>query len=155
MKIKELPKEIQERIFECQIEQGNKPTNELTLGSNRDGYNFDWSYSTEGLDFWNKINSGNYEIFFARYPKKEAFKERVMVVSNDNINWFQTVVFDNRKERYFAWFGSKTLEDSVPITRVMTWRYAKDIEETEDFKITFGEVAKLVGCNVNKLKIIF
>ena len=153
MKINNLPLEIQKRVFECQKEQGNEPNNEISLGSNRDGKNFDWSYTVEGLNFWNKINDGKYEIFFGKYPKQD-FIEREMMVSNDNVTWFQSVVFDYRKERYLAWFGAKTLEDSIQITRVMPWKFAREIEDFKEVKITVEEIAKLVGCSIENLRII-
>lgn len=72
MLIKNLPKEIQEVVFERQKEQGNEPNIELNLSSGFELGNFDWIATIEGEDFWSKINHVDYSEFYKRYPRSEV-----------------------------------------------------------------------------------
>ena len=72
MLIKDLPKEIQEVVFKRQEEQGNPKHDKLNLNFCKDEGNFDWNITKEGDDFWEEINDGNFDVFYEKYPKKEA-----------------------------------------------------------------------------------
>ena len=73
IEFKDLPVEIQERMLDEQVRQGN-PRNaevfekDITTGSSTGG-GFTWDYSVEGHAFWANIVNGNFAIFYERYPK--------------------------------------------------------------------------------------
>ena len=72
MQIKELPKQIQKKVFEKQIEQGNLPDKELYLIYGKDKGNFDWSNTEEGWYFWDDVIYRKYETFYEKYPKDKT-----------------------------------------------------------------------------------
>lgn len=70
----ELPPEIQNRMFECQEEQGN-PRNSDTFKIRTDTHEseggFLWSKTEEGYGFWYSIVFyRNIDVFYEKYPKK-------------------------------------------------------------------------------------
>jgi hypothetical protein len=73
MDFKNLPVEIQERMLNEQVQQGNPRNAEVfennIIANNRLGA-FNWSESVEGYDFWEEIiQNGNFAIFYEKYPK--------------------------------------------------------------------------------------
>ena len=74
----DLPVEIQERMLDEQVLQGN-PRNADVFANGiyspkREG-GFSWAKSVEGYDFWEKIIvSGNFADFYAKYPKHPRLK---------------------------------------------------------------------------------
>jgi hypothetical protein len=72
MQIKKLPKQIQNKVFEKQIEQGNKPDKETYLIYSKNKGNFDFIGTEEGHDFWREIVKGNYDDFYKKYPKDKT-----------------------------------------------------------------------------------
>ncbi|MBS3739658.1 MAG: hypothetical protein KGY51_11805 [Psychroflexus sp.] len=70
-----LPKEIQEKMLERQLEQGNKidPNvfrEDIYAGKEKKG--FDWNETKEDHKFWWKvIDKENFDVFFEKYPKKK------------------------------------------------------------------------------------
>jgi hypothetical protein len=79
-----LPREIQERMLECQVEQGNKRDadvfrNKIRANKYRGG--FGWSESTEEYDFWQDVlMNKEHNIFFEKYPKKRRLKDAIQEV---------------------------------------------------------------------------
>jgi hypothetical protein len=63
-----LPKEIQERMLECQIEQGNLRNADVFIKeilSTADQGGFYWRDTMEGWDFWAKVLiENNQDLFF-------------------------------------------------------------------------------------------
>lgn len=72
MQIKKLPKQIQKKVFEKQIEQGNLPDKELRVSEGRYFGNFHWAETEEGEDFWKKVSDGYYYDFYEKYPKDKT-----------------------------------------------------------------------------------
>jgi hypothetical protein len=75
MEWKNLPKEIQERMLECQVEQGNKRDEsvfEENINYNKNSGGFHWADTAEGHSFWNRIiYNRDTGLFYGKYPKKE------------------------------------------------------------------------------------
>ena len=74
-KWEELPVEIQERMLQCQEEQGNKKDESVFIRKinefKRDG-GFNWGATKEKSSFWSDvIHDNKFEIFYEYYPKKE------------------------------------------------------------------------------------
>ena len=67
------PREIVERMLECQVEQGN-PRDvsifEVDRCTDQRCKGFTWENTSEGHDFWAKIlMNGRLDTFFKKYPK--------------------------------------------------------------------------------------
>ena len=71
----ELPVEIQEKMFERQIEQkGRKDASvfEIDVSADQRRGGFSFHLTEEGYDFWvDVIFRNNFDIFFQRYPKQQ------------------------------------------------------------------------------------
>jgi len=64
VKWSDLPKEIQERMLECQEEQGNKRDSsvfERSISSDKHRGGFIWSNTSEGHEYWNGILNKYYD----------------------------------------------------------------------------------------------
>lgn len=73
MRIKDLKEQhpaIYKRALECQVEQGNKPNDLLSLVNGVVSGNFEWEKTIEGFDFWKDIDRGNFQVFYDRYPEQ-------------------------------------------------------------------------------------
>ena len=79
-----LPKEIQERMLECQVEQGNPRDADVfreCLDQEETYGGFDWGKSKEGWLFWEEIlDKHKHKIFFEKYPKKSPLKDAIQEV---------------------------------------------------------------------------
>lgn len=78
IQFKDLPVEIQERMLDEQVRQGNPRNAEVfernTSASSHEG-GFIWSQSVGGHDFWDEIiRRGGLAVFYEKYPKHPALK---------------------------------------------------------------------------------
>lgn len=84
----DLPIEIQNRMLNCQEEQGNPRNSDVfkkcvEIDSKEGGFN--WFRSEEGASFWADVLSyQKIEIFYERYPKKD-----LSMLIDDVINKFK------------------------------------------------------------------
>ncbi len=72
MEWKNFPVEVQERMLENQVLQGNERNPdvfiELIISGKSDG-GFDWCLSEEGHDFWESVIFNKVDNFYKLYPK--------------------------------------------------------------------------------------
>lgn len=78
IKFNDLPVEIQERMLDEQVRQGNprcaEVFEEYITATPSDG-GFVWAKSVDGYDFWNRIiENGDFSDFYAKYPKRPLLK---------------------------------------------------------------------------------
>jgi len=70
-----LPKEIQEKMLEKQLEQGNKIDPYVfrqDIFNDKVNRGFDWDKTKEGSEFWaDVLDLKNFDVFFEKYPKKK------------------------------------------------------------------------------------
>lgn len=71
MLVSDLPKEIQGVALLRHKEQRDKINFTGGLGGI-----FTWSDTSEGHKFWQKINNGNFDVFYTKYPKMEPKQEQ-------------------------------------------------------------------------------
>src|SRR5690554_5247692 len=74
IQFKDLPVEIQQRMLDEQVRQGN-PRNaevfEKKITADEDQGGFCWIKSAEGYAFWDRILfDGNFAVFYEKYPKR-------------------------------------------------------------------------------------
>ena len=100
------------------------------------------------FDIWDidEIQENNAEII--ELPEEKTYP-RVMLVSDDNMNWHTRVVFIEKCGVFLAWRYAKTFEEAENATGTVFWKYAKEIEPVE---VTIEEIAEWKG--VNKEQII-
>ena len=72
---KDLPVEIQQRMLDEQVRQGNTRNAEVfekeIMATPHEG-GFLWARSVEGFDFWNRIiENGDIAEFYKKYPKQK------------------------------------------------------------------------------------
>jgi len=73
----DLPVEIQNRILECQEEQGhlkNPDVFKKEIGAGLTKKGFVWKHTVEGSDFWFDIlHLGMFNVFYEKISQKECF----------------------------------------------------------------------------------
>ena len=78
IRFNDLPVEIQERMLDEQVRQGNPRCAEVLeehIASHAREGGFIWGRSVDGYDFWEKIIVvGNFTEFYEKYPKHPALK---------------------------------------------------------------------------------
>ena len=94
-----------------------------------------------------EVKDSNAEII--ELPEEKTYP-RVMLVSDDGINWdIQRVVFMEKCGGFMAWMDAKTLKEAENQTDTCFWKYAKEFKPIE---VTLEEIAKWKG--VSKEQII-
>ena len=128
--LEEFPREIVERMLECQVEQGN-PRDvsifEHYPNADQDSGGFNWRATIEGDDWWSKvIDYKNFDIFFLKYPKTSYPK--VMMVGYSYPLTRKRVVFMEKCGKFLAWENADNLKDAENVISVIPWKYAEDIK---------------------------
>jgi hypothetical protein len=123
------PREIVERMLECQVEQGNPKdvaVFEVDRCTDQRCKGFTWKNTSEGHHFWARIlMSGKLDTFFKKYPKTSYPK--VMMVGNAYPLTRKRVVFMELRGKFLAWSDADSLEDSETVLDIVAWKYAEDI----------------------------
>lgn len=84
-------------------------------------------------------------------PKEENPFPRVMLVSNDECEWYKRVVFMKKCDRFLAWDKAETIEESESVYGHTSWRYAKEVEPKQhtitlsDLNSKIDDIKKLFG----------
>ena len=127
----ELPKEIQDKMLEHQVAQGNKRDPEVfirDIASNKYRNGFNWEEVQEDYNFWYITLLLDINYFYTIYPKYP----KVMIVSNKPITesnpGVKRVVFMEKCGSYLAWTDTDTLEKAEKEVNTSFWKYAEDIE---------------------------
>ena len=155
MKIKDLKQEhplIYKRALECQVEQGNVANDELILNLDKTAGNFLFDDTKEGHYIWSLVNNGNYQPFYDFHKAKETKYPKVMMVSDDEIDWNKRVVFMEKNGKFLAWYDAEKLEDAEKQTELITWNYSKDIEQK--IKLTRQEIASKFEVALEHIEIV-
>ena len=71
--IYQLPEDIQRLALKRQYEQGYREDRMVRLNTfNFEGV-FNWNLTDEGMEFWELINIGEYDVFYKLYPGGKGF----------------------------------------------------------------------------------
>ena len=101
------------------------------------------------FDGWLKGAVEKHKAEIIELPEEKTYP-RVMLVSDDGINWdTRRVVFMEKCGGFLAWADAKTLEEAENTTDTVFWEYAKEVEPVE---VTLEEIAEWKG--VSKEQII-
>ncbi len=90
----------------------------------------------------------NYNAKIIELPEEKTYP-RVMLVSDDQIDWKKRVVFMEKCGRFLTWYNVRTMEDAENEIATCFWEYAKEIEPIE---VTLEDIANWKG--VHKEQII-
>jgi hypothetical protein len=71
--IYQLPEPIQKLALKRQYEQGYREDRFVKLNTFNFNGVFNWNLTDEGMEFWELINIGEYDVFYKRYPNGEGF----------------------------------------------------------------------------------
>lgn len=71
--IYQLPEPIQKLALKRQYEQGFREDRFVRLNTFNFKGVFNWNLTDEGMEFWELINIGEYDVFWKRYPNGEGF----------------------------------------------------------------------------------
>ena len=88
------------------------------------------------------------EIISKKEPEKSEYP-RVMLVSDDEENWWPRVVFMEKNGKFIAWNYAKTIEEAGEVCKTTVWLYAKELPK--EIEVTKEEIAKWKGCDVEQL----
>jgi hypothetical protein len=109
-----------------------------------------------GFDPISFTNDGKYYegekqvIFPLEEHEQPKFKERWMMVSEDEENWYKRKVFACKKNYYIAWSDAITDEEVKDIYEVTTWQFAKEIEEEQPKELSLEERVKILEEKLSK-----
>jgi len=83
MKLKDLPQPIRELAEKRIREQGNEPKPNTYLSDDKSEGGFDWIETEEGKQFWDKIDHGNFDVFYQLNPIEFITKKIDQLDSSD------------------------------------------------------------------------
>lgn len=153
------PQEIVEKMLEEQVRQGNKrdvTVFEKNIFASKRNNGFD--HGTAVFENWYKVKEHrDFDLFYAKYPKKDKTFPRIMMVSDDPSfsESSKRVVEFEKNGKFFAWGEVETIEEAKNSMYINTWKYAKEIEEKEEItELTLEDIAKLVNRPVTSIKIV-
>ena len=90
------------------------------------------------FDVWSTYEIRLYNAEIIELPEEKTYP-RVMLVSDDKIDWNKRVVFMEKCGGFMAWYNAETLEEAENITDTRFWNYAKELEPIE---VTLEEIAE-------------
>ena len=145
----EFPVEIQERMLECQVEQGNKrdaSVFEKKIDADACSGGFDWVETEENYYFWYLIiHEGDYKGFYKLYPKQpfipELYEGVPMEVSDHEGFERSEVLPVICKVK--GWYITMSKENVLNI-----WYYARPIQPKVP-TYTKEELVKIIGHEFN------
>jgi hypothetical protein len=94
---------------------------------------------------------GGMQIIFPLEEHEQPFKERWMMVSDDEGHWEKRKVFAHKNNKYIAWNGAKNDEQVKDTYEVTAWKYAKEIEEEQPKKLSLEERVKILEEKLSKI----
>ena len=115
-----------------------------------EGFNIGYYYGIINgvFHFWTFDEIRQYNAEIIELPEEKAYP-RVMLVSDDGINWDnQRVVFMEKCGGFLAWISAKTLEEAEKEVDTRLWKYAKEFEHVE---VTLEEIAKWKGTSKEQI----
>jgi len=98
-----------------------------------------------------EVYKGGMQVIFPLEEHEQpTFKERWMMVSDDEIYWLKRKVFAHKNNKYIAWNGAKNDEEVKDIYEVTTWQFAKEIEEEQPKELSLEERIKILEEKLSK-----
>jgi hypothetical protein len=110
-----------------------------------------------GFDPISFTNDGKYYegekqvIFPLEEHEQPTFKERWMMVSEDEDCWYKRKVFAFKNEFYLAFTRAENEEQLKTVYGVMPWKFAKEIEEEQPKEISLEERVKILEEKLSKI----
>jgi hypothetical protein len=90
------------------------------------------------------------QVIFPLEEHEQPFKERWMMVSDDEGHWEKRKVFVHKNNKYIAWNGAKNEEELKTVYNVTPWKFAKEIEEEQPKELSLEERVKILEEKLSK-----
>lgn len=148
MKWEDLPIEIQEKMLERQVEQGNPRDPEvfkdcISYGQSNKG--FTWEATPEGHRFWEDILlRGDISTFYTKYPKSKLVFEGGKVAYHCETEEVAKLLLDEAHKQGYKWHNGKSLIND----------YTEYSSTYNYYCINKGSKTSLSICRDNNYKII-
>jgi hypothetical protein len=107
-------------------------------------------FTNLSLSIDGKFDNKYKQIAFPLEEHEQPFKERWMMVSDDEGHWEKRKVFAQKNNKYIAWNGAKNEEELKTVYNVTPWQYAKEIEEEQPKKLSLEERVKILEEKLSK-----
>jgi hypothetical protein len=99
-----------------------------------------------------EVYKGGMQVIFPLEEHEQpAFKERWMMVSNDEKYWFKRKVFAYKKGYHIAWKNAETDEEVQKSMYLTPWKFAKEIEEEQPKELSLEERVKILEEKLSKV----
>jgi hypothetical protein len=144
-----LPKGLVLRVWENQKLQGNTPTSDIFLASDRGEGNFNWSQSKEGQNFWELIHSNNWfgaEVLRIMGSKEAFFEAPDQSQTSDQASERIKELTQDEIQEYFDTDGKSALPSTKRLATGIDSKYAGYLVLGQ-----FGYRIELVSKEDNKL----
>lgn len=92
-------------------------------------------------------------IYGIKNPVVEEFPRLMWVKDKDKDPWKTRVVLAIKRNKAVAWSNSETIEDAEGVYSTSYWGMYKEVGELQITEVTLEEVAKLLGKDVNEIRI--
>lgn len=163
--IKDFPIEVVQKMVERQYEQINKCDVSAFQFYKCAGTpkGFIWSKTVEGDKFWQEvINSNNFNLFFAKYPKYHCYIKRTSKTKIDDI--ISKLVSLGGKSIYKNYgihaiyyidpinHNIERCDNGTPMANLIETFYTETFVDTV-YEYTMDEIAEKLGIDVKQLKI--
>lgn len=151
MKYKDLPKDIRELAELRAKEELKMPDDETKLCSVVTS--FRWQYTTEGHEFWDKINDGNFSVYHELYPNHEwrqpqFTKGEIVEVSNYANGWLKREFYGiaEKCEVKYACYNES-------YTGIAVWPYCRKLQHEYTIDEARAIIAESKGIELEKITI--
>jgi hypothetical protein len=99
-----------------------------------------------------EVYKGGMQIIFPLEEHEQpTFKERWMMVSEDEDCWYKRKVVAFKNDFYLAWTSAENEEQLKTIYGVTPWKYAKEIEEEQPKELSLEERVKILEEKLSKI----
>lgn len=104
------------------------------------------SYTKKGSNYL-KNNPTLSHIEYSMNPNKE----RVVEVSNDNVNWKKRVYIktvERRSTYHVTWLNAQTVEEAKNISEIRSWKYIREVQEEQIVELTLQDISDGKGVGI-------
>lgn len=159
--IEVLNQEHGKKVIEYWKSRGLDTTGYIGCANKMDGsMNRFYGVINGAFDNYEEVSVIEYNAEIIELPEEKNYP-KVMMVSGNGKTWRRRVVLMKKCDAYLAWMNAETFEGAEKETELVTWHFAKDIEEPKEFTITLSDInskmddiKKLFGISENDKVII-
>lgn len=144
-----LPTDIQEKMLDNQIQQGNHKDHNVfirNIFATKNGGGFDWGASIEGAMYWHTVIENAEKEYLNIIPLdvlNYPINGDILCYVGDNIESIlnrerKCVCFMRKNDRILSWGFAESIEDAKVMTHTATWNYAIPVDIFDEYLETVG-----------------